>query len=402
MEPHYREDRTGKLTELAESLIRKASALGEAMHPVTRAAMAELVRPMNSYYSNLIEGHDTHPIDIERALRDDLATNDKKKRDLQLEAKAHILLHRSVHERFQKVPKGEIPSDAAYLKKLHADFYEHLPDDFKQVVSKEGVVRTVVPGQFRDCDVEVGYHVAPSYEAVSEFMGRFGEVYDPEKPVNSSLVKRIVNIAAAHHQLVWVHPFLDGNGRVVRLFSDACFMYEGLDASGLWSISRGLARSKSDYQRMLAAADSARQGDHDGRGNLSNAALVDFCTYFLQTAIDQIEFMHRSLQLDGILDRLSAYVDRAVGKGKLRSEARYVLHEVFLRGSMTKPDAERLMGLSDKTAKLVTDKLTDLRLLKAQKEGKMLRYYASYPISISPWILPNLYPDAKEAEMMVI
>jgi Fic family protein len=179
-------------------------------------------------------------------------------------------------------------------------------------------------------------------------------------------------------------------------------MYEGLDASGLWSISRGLARSKSDYQRMLAAADSERRGDHDGRGNLSNAALVAFCKYFLETAIDQIDFMHDSLQLDGILDRLSAYVDRAMDKGKLRKEARYVLQEVFLRGSITKPDAERLMGLSDKTAKLVTDRLMELRLLRAQKEGKMIRYYASYPIRISPWILPNLYPDAKEAEMMVI
>lgn len=401
MEPHYPDDRSGELTALAELVIRKASALGEAMHPVTRAAMAELVRPMNSYYSNLIEGHDTHPIDIERALREDFAKNDKKKRDLQLEAKAHILLHRSVHERFQKVPKGEIPSRGAYLRKLHADFYEHLPADFKQVVSKEGTVRTVVPGEFRDCDVEVGYHVAPSYESVSEFMARFGEVYDPEKPVNGSLVRRIVNIAAAHHRLVWIHPFLDGNGRVVRLFSDACFMYEGLDASGLWSISRGLARSKSDYQRMLAAADSERRGDHDGRGNLSNAALVAFCKYFLETAIDQIDFMHHSLQLDGILDRLAAYVDRAMDKGKLRKEARYVLQEVFLRGSVTKPDAERLMGLSDKTAKLVTDRLVALRLLRAQKEGKMMRYYASYPISISPWILPNLYPDGKEAEMMV-
>ena len=44
---------------------------------------------MNCYYSNLIEGHDTHPIDIERALKNDYS-QDAHKRDLQLEAKAHI------------------------------------------------------------------------------------------------------------------------------------------------------------------------------------------------------------------------------------------------------------------------------------------------------------------------
>lgn len=402
MEPLHPDDRNGELIGLAELLIRKASELGAAMNPTTRAAMAELVRPMNSYYSNLIEGHDTHPFDIERALQEDFAKDDKKIRNLQLEAKAHISLHRSIHEDFQKNEKRATPSSAAYLKKLHADFYIHLPEEFKRVVSRERTERTVVPEAFRDCNVEVGSHIAPAYESVPDFMHRFGEVYDANTTVNKSLTKRIVNIAAAHHRLVWIHPFLDGNGRVVRLFSDACFMYEKLDASGLWSISRGLARSKDTYQLMLANADSERQGAYDGRGNLSNNQLVTFCKYFLETAIDQIDFMHQSFQLDGMLKRLDAYVDRAVDKGKLRTEARYVLQEVFLRGSITKPEAERMMLLSDKTAKLVTDKLIELRLLKAQKEGKVMRYYANYPISVSPWILPNLYPEAKEVEMMVI
>jgi Fic family protein len=48
---------------------------------------------MNCYYSNLIEGHDTHPVDIERALKNDYS-QDRRKRDLQLEAKAHIAVQR--------------------------------------------------------------------------------------------------------------------------------------------------------------------------------------------------------------------------------------------------------------------------------------------------------------------
>jgi hypothetical protein len=57
------------------------------------ASLADLVRAMNCYYSNLIEGHDTHPIDIERALKSDYS-NDAKKRDLQLEAQAHIAVQK--------------------------------------------------------------------------------------------------------------------------------------------------------------------------------------------------------------------------------------------------------------------------------------------------------------------
>jgi len=44
---------------------------------------------MNCYYSNLIEGHETHPRDIDRALAKDYA-KEPKKRSLQLEAVAHI------------------------------------------------------------------------------------------------------------------------------------------------------------------------------------------------------------------------------------------------------------------------------------------------------------------------
>jgi hypothetical protein len=67
--------------------------LRSSLTPGVRTALADLVRTMNCYYSNLIEGHATHPIDIERALKNDYSA-DHKKRDLQLEAKAHISVQR--------------------------------------------------------------------------------------------------------------------------------------------------------------------------------------------------------------------------------------------------------------------------------------------------------------------
>jgi len=78
-----------ELTDLALDLVRRSSGFYRSLPPAIVASLANLVRAMNSYYSNLIEGHDTHPIDIERALKNDYS-NDVRKRDLQLEAKAHI------------------------------------------------------------------------------------------------------------------------------------------------------------------------------------------------------------------------------------------------------------------------------------------------------------------------
>jgi Fic family protein len=57
------------------------------LHPRTAVSLAELVRIMNGYYSNLIEGHHAKPRDIERALADDLET-DELRPYFQIEARA--------------------------------------------------------------------------------------------------------------------------------------------------------------------------------------------------------------------------------------------------------------------------------------------------------------------------
>jgi len=397
MEPLFPDDSKAELASLAEELMRRASALSDAMHPETRSAIAGLLRPMNSYYSNLIEGHDTHPISIEKVLKDEYE-GDKKKRDLQLEALAHIRVHESLKSMLEEDAETS-PSSTHFILKLHKRFYEHLPSDFLTVKTAEGKEKTVIPGTLRVDEVEVGRHRGPAHDTLNGFMERFSRFYEGYWSRSNGL-DRIISIAAAHHRLVWIHPFLDGNGRVVRLFSDACFLKAGLDASGLWSISRGLARSRDTYRAMLANADMPRMGDLDGRGNLSDKHLGGFCRFFLQTAIDQISFMHKSLQIDGILKRIGAYVDKESARGALKSESRYLLEDLFLRGSVWKKDAERLLGLSDKPAKEITDELEKRGLLRSEKEGVRVRYHVCYPISFSPWLLPGLYPSGREAQMM--
>jgi len=68
----------------------------------------------------------------------------------------------------------------------------------------------------------------------------------------------------------------------------------GIDAHGLWSVSRGLAgglKSRTEYKQMMDRADTPRQGDLDGRGNLSQKALIEFTDWFLRVCLDQVTFM---------------------------------------------------------------------------------------------------------------
>lgn len=399
MEPLHPDDPSGKLEALAMELVEKASKLSGTLNPITTVAIADFLRPMNSYYSNLIEGHDTHPLDIDRALKNDFSKN-KAKRDLQKEAYAHINVHKKISEEFKNVKVVPIPTSAIYLKEIHKKFYDYLPEDFRSVKTKEGKIKEVMPGEFRGIEVEVGRHVAPHFKKLDAFVERFENVYDPKANDNKSKTKRIISIASSHHRLAWIHPFLDGNGRVVRLFSDACFMYENAHALGLWSISRGLARSNKEYKERLANADSARLGDFDGRGNLSNKFLIEFCEYFLKTAIDQIDFMSSVIDPKNMLKRIEGFATLMVLKGRLKPVAKFILIDLFLKGKISKAEAMRITNTSDKTIKLIADSLVEMDLLFTGKESITMMYYVKYPLTFSPMIFPGLYPSDKEIDMM--
>jgi len=399
MEPLLPEDSNGALSALASELLAKASRLSGITNEGTRKALADCLRPMNSYYSNLIEGHDTHPLDIAKALENEYSS-EKQKRDYQHEAIAHIALHKKICSELHGSELTVNPYSEAFIKKIHADFYDHLPDSFRFVSTKEGDLLEVVPGTYRTTEVEVGRHVGPYSARVPLFMERIEHFHDPRFNNNRSKTSRIIAIAAAHHRLVWIHPFLDGNGRVFRLIADACLINEGLASEGLWSISRGFARNAASYKAHLANADMHRLNDYDGRGNLSNKMLEAFCHFFLTTAIDQVDFMQSVLDIEHMIERIHRFIDLMVYKKRLREEARYILTDLFLKGKVTKSEAMRITNTSDKTLKNLAEDLEKMGLLTMQKEGVQMVYYPKYPVALTPMLFPGLYPADKEAEML--
>ena len=115
------------LTDLALELAQAAAALRHQLPDPIVAALAELVRAMNCYYSNLIEGHDTHPVDIERALKQDYS-DEPRQRDLQLEATAHIAVQRWIDDGGLYAQRA-VSADG--LREIHRRFYDHLPQSLR-------------------------------------------------------------------------------------------------------------------------------------------------------------------------------------------------------------------------------------------------------------------------------
>jgi Fic family protein len=163
------------------------------------------MRAVNCYYSNLIEGHDTQPIDIERALNEDVSA-DPKQRDLQLEAKAHI----SVQEWIDEGGLDERANTSLGILETHQRFCELLPNELLWVENPDtGERLQLIPGGIRTNEVSVGKHIGISPGAIERFMARFEQDY-----ANLGKLDSILAAAGAHHRLLYIHPFLDGNGRV--------------------------------------------------------------------------------------------------------------------------------------------------------------------------------------------
>jgi len=373
------------LTDLALELAQKSAGFRRSLPESLLASLADLVRAMNCYYSNLIEGHDTHPIDIERALKGDYSTDDKK-RDLQLEAKAHIAVQ-------QWIDTGGLKGRAVAadsIREIHRRFCEALPEDLMWVedpVTKERI--KVIPGKLRHRDVAVGRHVPISAPAVPCFLKRFEEVYSKLGKTDT-----ILSAAAAHHRLVWIHPFLDGNGRVARLISHATLL-DALDTGAVWSIARGLARNVDAYKAHLAACDHPRRNDLDGRGSLSEENLAEFTKFFLSICIDQVTFMETLMQPDQLRARILLWVEEEIRLNKLPPKSGAVLEALLYRGELPRGDAAGIVGTGERQARRVVSALIDHGVLTSESTRAPLRL--AFPAVLASRWIPGLFPEKIES-----
>ena len=219
------------------------------------------------------------------------------------------------------------------------------------------------PGAWRystEHDVAAGRHVPPSSQRVADVMQHFESRFRFDRMGKAA---QIMAIASPHHRFNYIHPFPDGNGRVSRLMSHATAGVAGIGAHGLWSMSRSMARSidsRGEYKRMMDHADMPRQGDRDGLGNLSEAALKHFILWFLPVFLDQTTFMSELFDLDNLVRRLRHCVER---HPTLKSEAARLLEEALFRGEFERGEIERVTGLPERSARRVLADLLDLGLL---------------------------------------
>jgi Fic family protein len=383
IEPVVPTQRLQPLEDLACTVLESAAHLSAKVREPLRTEIAELTRWMHCYYSNLIEGQQTRVRDIESALKKDFAA-EPEKRNLQKLALAHLDVQRWA------ATYADSPHAPEFIRELHRRFYTALPGEMRVATTSSGAKAPLAPGEFRDRDVKVGSYIGPPHELVPDLLAHFQWRY--ESP-DFSRIQHILAIGASHHRLAWIHPFRDGNGRVARLFSDAIIRRLGIDGGGLWSLSRGLAFHRQQYYERLADADQERSSSRvdDGRGHLSERALWEFCHFTLTVMVDQIAFMERILDMDGIERRIEHYVrvvDPAVGPEGDR--VFLLLREALVRGQFARGESGRIVGASERTGRTTLALAIDAGLLASDSPKSPVKL--ALPAKVLDSYFPQLFP----------
>ncbi|MEQ1890347.1 MAG: Fic family protein [Alphaproteobacteria bacterium] len=409
IEPTRLSDVPEAISDVVAELSAASAKLETALNPRTAASLAQMVRIMNTYYSNLIEGHSTRPRDIEQALEhgfdrigripetaqiesalEGQYSGEPSKRSLLILAVAHVRVQEEVDKCYSQHRLAE-PASPEFIRWLHREFYRGATDEML-CIQDNGQGFLMNPGEWRlrpEHDVAVGRHHPPASDQVARFMTYFAECYRFDR---LGMAARILAIPAAHHRFNYIHPFPDGNGRVSRLMSHAMGHAAGIGAHGLWSCSRGLARgleSRGDYKRFLDHADTPRQGDVDGRGNLSQRAFEDFILWFLRVCLDQITFMSGLFEINTLASRFKTYVDRSE---RLKREALPLLQEALIRGEFDRGDAPRITRLPERTARRVLNDILAEGLLASEtpKGPVSLRF----PVKTQDILFPRLFTES--------
>jgi len=383
------EKKMDELRPLAAEVIGCAKDLSAHGMPHLRSLLRVALRPMNSFYTNKIEGQHTEPLLIEKALHQDFSNKPDEARKQRI-AVAHINTERWGETAYPAFHAEDFFTPAV-VQAIHKHLHDQLPEGELIQVSDEGLEEKNIPGEWRRKGVQVGRHVPPDPATVAKFMEEWHRGYKFARAGETA----VIALMAAHHRLAWIHPFLDGNGRIARLHTHLGLSALGL-TQGLWSPMRGLAREQKNYYAFLMGADRDREGDYDGRGVLSEKGLIECIVFLMHTCLDQIRFMNRMLDIRAFEQRL----EQMLASEATRTDTKFLKVETAapLAYLATVPSMERarfkgMTGLAARTADRALADLFKLGIVTSRTPKGPVEL--ALPMHLFRHLFPRLWPEAE-------
>ena len=374
----------------AENIIIESAKLTGNLNIHLINSIKENLRTINSYYSNKIESEGTHPIDIERAMKNDFSQDDKKKSMQQLSL-VHIDVQKYLESTLDRSSK---PYSVEKILEIHKVFYSKEEMKYALNIKNGDLEVEMIPGKLREGYVRVGQHVPPKSDELQSYFNQFETLYN--QSIHSSHTMKLIYALCSHHRLTYIHPFYDGNGRVSRLYLDYLLFHSDIQGYGLWNISRGLARNQNDYKKYLAKADEQYRGYSDGRGPLTLKGLETFLEFMLDIALDQVLFMSQYLKLDSMATKIKAFVELSQKNllhnvKPLPKESYKLLEYLLIHGEVTRGEAQEVLGVSAPKAISIVKELLEEDYLQTDSPRGKLRFKLNS--KLSGYLIPDLFEN---------
>jgi len=383
VKPSFFPSNDSDLPDLLLEFFKESTALGRSLQKETRRRISDIIQRVSCYHAHLIAGHHIKPMDIEMAARKEFSDNPSN-RSLQEWSYSYIHIQKQIDIRLLTESSLNI-SSIKYLEWIHKVFYSLIPDEFLRIKNRNNHQLTrIIPGKLPEYDDEDKN--SRNYLLKEEF----SDLYNPE---NVSGDQRLHAAVASHSRLHFLFPIQEVTDIISQFYTVSFFKLAGLDALGLFSLTRMIARNQDEYRGTLnLAAKSA-----SAKNKYKDFGLREFCRFFVSSCINEIRFMKELTDPERLQKRIIGYVHlRSRGMltdgDPLREEAKYILTGAMLRGSLPRGEAKRITGLGERTARSLLSRLLEEKLLVSENHKAPVKF--NIPPKAIGYYLPDLYPES--------
>ncbi|MEY4293201.1 MAG: hypothetical protein RIQ61_1599 [Bacteroidota bacterium] len=355
VEPTFDSALTDLIIEL--DYLRKKQ-LGGSTHPKVFFQLKHIFHTLESIGSARIEGNNTTIAEYIETKLSDIKVVTPSIREIQNIEKAMAFIEENVND---------YPIDRAFLSEMHKKIVDGLlppPDG-------EG---DSTPGDYRKVNLKINKssHKPPEWLAVKDYMNELLEFVNKDDSPKYDLLKT----AIAHHRFVWIHPFGNGNGRTVRLFTYAMLVKAGFNVNvgRIINPTAVFCSNRNDYYNFLSEAD---KGTVEG--------LTSWIEYVLKGLKDEIEKIDKLSDYNFLRKEiLLPSINHSLERKFITDVEAKVLKRVVDKQIISASDIKDIFpGKVDAEVSRQIKKLIDRKMLIPEKEGTrkyLLRFDNSYLI----------------------
>ncbi|MCC6515678.1 MAG: Fic family protein [Chitinophagales bacterium] len=353
IEPSFDSELTDLIIEL--DYLRK-KPLGGSTHPKVFFQLKHIFHTLESIGSARIEGNNTT---IAEYIETKLAVNNKippNIKEIQNIEKAMAFIEENVKD---------YPINRAFLSEMHKMIVDGL-------LPPPGGEGDETPGEYRKTNLKINKstHKPPEWLKVDDYMNELLDFINREDSPKYDLLKA----AIAHHRFVWIHPFGNGNGRTVRLFTYAMLVRTGFNVNvgRIINPTAVFCSNRNDYYTNLSEADKG-----------TDAGIITWVEYVLKGLKEEIEKIdklldYKFLRKEILIPTITHSLERKYITDVEAKILKKAIDEQVIQAADVK---EFFGGKADAEVSRQIRKLIDKKMLVPEKEGTrkyVLRFDNSY------------------------